>query len=178
MPLHSTSYCGAWIRHWCLQVHPPPPSRAWPRTNLSTRRPSTGLRFCSPSSKDGQAQFRFALWVSSFFDSTLFSFLSSSAWYRHICSCFSFFSSWCRVHIASPIRILNAEIFATPSATFELPPYASELAHRFAEAPSPPPSRIRPYNIGVLDFVDIEAEQGEESDTHSSQSGWLFLVHL
>jgi hypothetical protein len=76
-----------------------------------------------------------------------------------------------RVQIQSPIRVLDAEIFATPSATFELPPYASELAHRFAEAPSPPPSRIRPYNKLVLDFVDIEAEQGEESDTHSSQSG-------
>ena len=77
----------------------------------------------------------------------------------------------CRVQIESPIRVLNAEIFATPSATFELPPYASELAHRLAEAPSPPPSRIRPYNKLVLDFLDIEAEQGEESDRHSSHSG-------
>jgi hypothetical protein len=55
----------------------------------------------------------------------------------------------CRVQIESPIRVLNAEMFATPSATFELPQYASELAH----------------------FLDIEAEQGEESDRHSNHSG-------
>ena len=86
-------------------------------------------------------------------------------------SCVSFVSSMCKVHIDSPIRILNADMFSTPSTTFELPQYASDLANRFAEAPSPPPHRIRPFNKGVLDFVDIEAEQGEESDTHSSQSG-------
>jgi hypothetical protein len=43
----------------------------------------------------------------------------------------------------------------------------SELAQLLAEAPSPPPSRIWPYNKLVLDFLDIEAEQGEESDIHS-----------
>jgi hypothetical protein len=62
-------------------------------------------------------------------------------------------------------------MFATPSATFELPHYASEFAHLLAEAPSPPPSCIRPYNKLVLDFLDIEAEQSEESARHSSHSG-------
>ena len=77
----------------------------------------------------------------------------------------------CRVQIESPIRVLNADLFATPSTTFELPHYAAELAHLLAEAPSPPPSRIRPFNKLVLDFLDIEADQGEDSDRHSSPSG-------
>ena len=77
----------------------------------------------------------------------------------------------CRVHIESPIRVLNADMFATPSKTFELPHYASELANVLAEAPSPPPSPIRPYKKPILVFLDIEAEEGEESDRHSSHSG-------
>jgi hypothetical protein len=59
-------------------------------------------------------------------------------------------------------------MFATPSTTFELPSYAAQLANFLAEAPSPPPSRTRPFNKLVLDFLDIEADQGEDSDRHGS----------
>jgi hypothetical protein len=61
-------------------------------------------------------------------------------------------------------------MFSTPSTTFELPPYAAEVAHLLAEAPSPPPRRIRPFHKGVLNFLDIEAVQGEDSDTLLSPS--------
>jgi hypothetical protein len=70
----------------------------------------------------------------------------------------------CRVQNKSPIRVLNADMFATPSTTFELLSYAAELTHLLAEAPSPTPIRTRPFNKLVLDFLDIEAEQGEDSD--------------
>jgi hypothetical protein len=74
----------------------------------------------------------------------------------------------CRVQNDSPIHVLNADMFSTPLTTFELPPYAAQLANVLAEAPSPPPIRTRPFNKLVLDFLDIEAEQGEDSDTHAS----------
>ncbi len=81
---------------------------------------------------------------------------------------FGFPSYMCRVQTESPIRVLNADMFATPSTTFELPPYAAQLANVYAEAPSPPPSRTRPFDNLVLEFLDIEAEQGEDSDRHAS----------
>ena len=76
----------------------------------------------------------------------------------------------CRVQIESPIRVLNADMFATPSTTFELPSYVAELAHLLAEASSQAPIRTRPFNKLVLDFLNIEAEQGEDSDRHGSPS--------
>ena len=60
--------------------------------------------------------------------------------------------------------------FATPLRAFKLPSYTAELAHLLAEAPSPPPSRTRPFSKLVLDFLDIEAEQGEDSNKHGSPS--------
>ena len=72
------------------------------------------------------------------------------------------------VQIESPIRVLNADMFATPSMTFKLPLYAIELAHLLAEAPSTPPSRTRPFNKLVLDFLDKEAKHGGDSDKHGS----------
>jgi hypothetical protein len=75
-----------------------------------------------------------------------------------------------RAPISSPIRVLTADMFSTPSATFELPSYAAELANVLAELPSPPPTRTRPFNNVVLDFLDIEAKQGEDSDSHGSAS--------
>ena len=69
-------------------------------------------------------------------------------------------------------------MFVTPLTTFELPSYAIEFAHHFAEAPSPPPTRTRPFNNLVLDFLDIEAEQGEDNDRHDNPSCWLGLVGL
>jgi hypothetical protein len=74
----------------------------------------------------------------------------------------------CRVQIENPIRVLNADMFATPSTTFEFPSYATQIANLLAEALSPPPCRTRPFNNLVLDFLDIEAEQGEDSDRHAS----------
>ena len=82
--------------------------------------------------------------------------------------CFAFYIL--RVHIETPIHVLNADMFATPSTTFELPSYAVDLAHLLVEGLSPPPSRTRPFNKLVLDFLDIEAEQGEDSDRHDSPS--------
>ena len=61
-------------------------------------------------------------------------------------------------------------MFLSPPKTFELPSYAAELANLLAEAPSPPPSRTRLFNNLVLDFLDIEAEQGEDIDRHGSPS--------
>jgi len=65
-------------------------------------------------------------------------------------------------------RVLTADMFSTPSTTFELPCYAAGLANELAEAPSPPPSRIRPFNKLVEVYVDIEAEEGEDSYRHGS----------
>ena len=84
----------------------------------------------------------------------------------------------CRVQNENPIRILNVDMFATPATTFELSSYAAELAHLLVKALSPPPSRTRPFNKLVLDFLDIEAEQGEYSDRHDSPSFCLRLVRL
>jgi hypothetical protein len=65
---------------------------------------------------------------------------------------------------------LRLGMSSSPFNTFELPTYAAGLANLLAEAPSPPPSRIRPFNKLVLDYVDIEAEEGEDSDRHGSPS--------
>ena len=46
-----------------------------------------------------------------------------------------------RVQNENPICVLTADMFATPSTTFELPSYAAELAKFLAEAQPPPPSR-------------------------------------
>jgi hypothetical protein len=76
-----------------------------------------------------------------------------------------------QVQIENPLRLLNADMFATPSTMFELPHYDVQFAHLLAETPSPPPICIRPFNKLVLDFLDIEAEQGEDSDRHGNPSG-------
>ena len=64
----------------------------------------------------------------------------------------------------------NACMSSSPSKTFELPCYAVGLANLLAEAPSPPPSRIRPFNKLVEEYLDVEAEEGEDSDRHGSPS--------
>jgi hypothetical protein len=95
-----------------------------------------------------------------------FIFISSSRTFQLYLICLTSFM--CRVQNDSPIRVLNADMFSTPSTTFELPPYAAQFANVLAEAPSPPPVRTRPFNIQVLDFMDIEAVQGENSERHAS----------
>ena len=75
-----------------------------------------------------------------------------------------------RVSPPRPLRILNAEMFSSPPKPFDLPSYARGLVHVFAEAPSPVPVRTQRYNSRVLDFVDIEAGQSDESDGSSSRS--------
>jgi hypothetical protein len=65
---------------------------------------------------------------------------------------------------------------SSPSNTFELPTYASGLANLLAEAPSQPPSCIRSFNKLVLDYLDIEAEEGEDSDRHGSPICIVFLL--
>ena len=59
-------------------------------------------------------------------------------------------------------------MFCTPPKLFYLLSYAGGLAHVFAEASSPVPVRTRRYNSRVLDFVDVEARQSDESDGSSS----------
>ena len=75
-----------------------------------------------------------------------------------------------RVQNESPILVLNADMFATPSISFDLPSYVAELANLLAEAPSPPPIRPCPFNNLLLDYLDLEAEQGKDSDRHGSPS--------
>ena len=65
---------------------------------------------------------------------------------------------------------LQRRMCSSPFNTFELPTYAAGLANLFADAPSPPPTRIRPFNKLVFEYVDIEAEEGEDSDRQSSPS--------
>ena len=75
-----------------------------------------------------------------------------------------------RVSPPRPPRVLNAEMFSSPPKPFDLPSYAGGLAHVFAEVPSPVPVCTRRYNSRVLDFVDVEAGQSDESDGSSSRS--------
>ena len=75
-----------------------------------------------------------------------------------------------RVFPQRPPCILNAEIFSTPPKPFNLPSYARGLLHVFTKAPSPVPVCTRRYNSRVLDFVDVEARQGDKSDGSSSRS--------
>ena len=75
-----------------------------------------------------------------------------------------------RVSPPRPPHILNAEMFSSPPKPFDLPSYVGGLAHVFAEAPSPVPVCTRCYNSRVLDFVDVEARQSDESDGSSSHS--------
>ena len=75
-----------------------------------------------------------------------------------------------RVSPPRPPRILNAEMFSSPPKPFNLPSYAGGLAHVFAEAPSRVLVCTRHYNSRVLDFVDVEARQSDESDGSSSRS--------
>ena len=73
-----------------------------------------------------------------------------------------------RVLNESPIRVLTEDMFLTPSRTFELLCYAAGFANLLADAPSLPPSRTRPFNKLKEDYLNIEAEEGEDSDRHSS----------
>ena len=87
-------------------------------------------------------------------------------------------SSMFRVQNESPIHVLTADMFLTPSRTFQLSCYVVGLANLLAEAPSPPPICTRPFNKEFLDYVDIEAEEGEDSDEHGSPCCWLRFLYL
>ena len=75
-----------------------------------------------------------------------------------------------RVSPPRPLSILNAKMFSSPPKPFYLPSYARGLAHVFVEAPSPALVLTRRYNSRVLDFVDVDARQSDESDGSSSRS--------
>lgn len=84
-----------------------------------------------------------------------------------------FFSSCAfKVPQENPIRVITAKMFAALSMAFELSSYVAKLAHHFAEAPFPPPTRTRtgPFNRLVLEFLDVEAEHGEDSDRDDNPS--------
>ena len=61
-------------------------------------------------------------------------------------------------------------MFSTPLKRFYLPSYAGGLAQVFVEAPSPVPVCTQRYNSRILDFVNVEARQGDKSDDSSSRS--------
>ena len=132
--------------------------------------PLNEARFLLLFPEYGKAQFGFAVYVSSFLDSNLFAFLFSCIGALNMCSCFFRFFFMFRVQNESPVRVLNADMFATPPLTFELPSYPAKLAYHLAETPSPPPSCTCPFNKVVLDFLDIEAKHGKDSDRHGSPS--------
>ena len=75
-----------------------------------------------------------------------------------------------RVSPPRPPCILNTEMFSSLQKPFYLPSYTGGLAHVFAEAPSLVPICTRHYNSRILDFVDVEARQSDESDGSSSCS--------
>ena len=75
-----------------------------------------------------------------------------------------------RVSSPRPPHILNTEMFSSPPKPFDLLSYAGGLAQVFAEAPSPIPVCTRRDNSRVLDFVDVEPRQSDESDGSSSCS--------
>ena len=54
--------------------------------------------------------------------------------------------------------------------TFELLCSTAEFANLLVEAPSPHPIRTCPFNNLVLDYLDIEAAEGEDSDRHGRPS--------
>ena len=70
----------------------------------------------------------------------------------------------CGFRVLGENAVLRRGMCLGSSNTFELPTYDVELANLLAEATSPPPSGIRPFNNLVLDFLDIEAEEGDNSD--------------
>ena len=80
-----------------------------------------------------------------------------------------FSSCMFRVQNESLIRVIF-DMFSTPFRTFELPCYAARLANLLAEAPSPAPIRTRSFNKLVEGFLDIDVEEGEDSDRHASPS--------
>ena len=69
-----------------------------------------------------------------------------------------------------PLHIFNSKMFSTPPKSFYLLSYTGGLCQDFAEAPSPVPVCIQRYNSRVLDFVKIEARQGNKSDGSSNCS--------
>ena len=75
-----------------------------------------------------------------------------------------------RVSPQRPTHIFNAEMFSSPPKPFYLPSYAGGLAEVFAEAPSPILVHTRCYNSRVLDFVNVEAREGDKSDGGSSRN--------
>ena len=66
--------------------------------------------------------------------------------------------------------MLTLEMFATPPKAFHLLSYASRVAKVFEEAPFPIQHHNSRYNSRALQFVDVEARQGDYSDASSSQS--------
>ena len=86
-----------------------------------------------------------------------------------MCHLVSNLLAW-RFRVPRENAIIRRGMSSSPSKTFELPTYAVGLANLFAEAPSPPPSRIRPFNKLVEEDVDVEAEEGDDSDRHGSPS--------
>ena len=66
--------------------------------------------------------------------------------------------------------MFTSTMFATPAKGFHLPSCASGLAKIFVEAPSPILHHNHSYNFRVLDFVEVETRQGDNSDASLSHS--------
>lgn len=61
--------------------------------------------------------------------------------------------------------IRHADVYMSPPTSFALPSYAERIAEDFICAPSPVPSDAprQRYSPTVLRFMDIEADQCDES---------------
>ena len=160
MSLTWAAYCGVWEWPCYFQCNPTPHARFPTCAYSPLSCPTVYLYFWS-ASEDDQTGIRFSLCVS-----LLYMFCHV---YFHVifpifmCLLVSNLLAWgFRVPVEN--AVLRRGMCSSPSKTFELPSYAAELANVLAEALSPPPSRIRPFNKLVLDFLDIKAEEGEDSD--------------
>ena len=156
------------------------PCRILSRSPLLSRLPQSRGMFLLLLLGRWRSVISFFFCVRKFVDwllTCLFAIFSSSFFIFCLNLCF-FLSYVFRVPHESPVRVLIVDMFATLLMTFELPSYATGFAHQFAKAPSPPPPHARPFNTLVLNFLDVEAEQGEDNDRDGSPSHCLHLVCL
>ena len=58
--------------------------------------------------------------------------------------------------------MLTASMFFSPQKTFDLPSYAEGLAQVFSNGPCPVCPHNRPYNLNVVAYIDLEAQQVED----------------
>ena len=74
----------------------------------------------------------------------------------------------CRRIVLHQVQDANEQ---SPPFNFSLPIYAEKIAQAYIEAPSPiVKQRKHHYNPKVMEYLDIEADQGEEFEIEGSTS--------